>query len=89
MTYDLVVDIGTNALKVALFIAAPLLLAILITGLLVSIFQAVTQLNETTLSFVPKLIVASCVAAFSGSWMLNTLCDYFVTLYHTIPQLIS
>lgn len=88
MTPEMVVNIGQQALQMAILVAAPLLLAALVTGLLVSIFQAATSINEMTLTFIPKLIVMFIVLIISGPWMIETMTDYMARLFSSIPQLI-
>ncbi len=70
---------GTEAMKVALALAAPLLLVALVTGLIISILQAATQINEMTLSFIPKIIAVFIAIIIAGPWMLNLLLDYVRT----------
>jgi flagellar biosynthetic protein FliQ len=89
MTPTTVIEIGRHAVEVMLLVAAPLFLAALITGLVVSIFQAATQINETTLSFVPKLIVIFLTLIVAGPWMLTLLTDYMRRLYESIPTVIG
>jgi flagellar biosynthesis protein FliQ len=89
MTTTTVVDIGRQAMEVALLVSAPLFVAALVTGLLVSIFQAATQINETTLSFVPKLIVIFITLIVAGPWMITLMTDYMRRLYEAIPSLIG
>ncbi len=89
MTPATVMDIGRQAIEVTLLMSAPMLLAALIVGLIVSIFQAATQLNESTLQFVPKLVVMFLVLLVSGPWMLQYLMDYIQRLFESIPQLIG
>jgi len=84
-----IMTIGQHALWVTVMIASPVLLAGLAAGLVISIFQAATQINEMTLSFVPKIVVMGVVMLLAGSWMLNTLMDFTVRLVHSIPGLIS
>lgn len=88
MTPEVVVNIGQQALQMAILVAAPMLLAALVTGLLVSIFQAATSINEMTLTFIPKLIVMFIVLIIAGPWMIETMTDYMVRLFTSIPQLI-
>jgi flagellar biosynthetic protein FliQ len=88
MTPEVVVNIGQQALQMAILVAAPMLLSALVTGLLVSIFQAATSINEMTLTFIPKLIVMFIVLIISGPWMIETMTDYMVRLFTSIPQLI-
>jgi flagellar biosynthetic protein FliQ len=89
MTPDTVVTIVRQAIEVAMLSAGPLLLASLATGLLISIFQAATQINEMTLTFIPKLIVMFLVLVVLGPWMLSLLVDYVIRLYGSIPTLIG
>lgn len=89
MTPETVIQLGRNALEVLLIVSAPILLSALITGLLVSIFQAATQINEATLSFIPKLIVMFMTLIFAGPWMIETLTDFIKRLLESIPQLIG
>lgn len=87
MTPESVMTIGGHAMQVTLIVAAPVLAVVLVIGLLVSIFQAATQINEQTLSFIPKLVgvIASLVVA--GPWMLTTMVDYMRTVFTSIPSL--
>lgn len=81
--------IGRQALELTIVISAPILLAALVTGLLVSIFQAATQINEMTLSFIPKLLVMFLVMILTGPWMLGMMVDYMRQLFSSIPGIIS
>jgi flagellar biosynthetic protein FliQ len=87
MTPTTVVDIGRHAVEILLIISAPMLGAALVTGLLVSIFQAATQVNEMTLSFIPKLIVTAAALVLGGPFLLRVLTDYTITLFESIPAL--
>lgn len=89
MTPDTVMAIGSRALEMTLALAAPLLLAALITGIVVGAFQAATSINEMTLSFIPKLIAIALTLAIAGPWMLKTLIGYTRELILSIPGLIS
>lgn len=89
MTPGMVMEIGRQAIEVTLLIAGPLLLAALAVGLIISIFQAATQLNEATLQFVPKLVVMFLILLLAGPWMLQYLMDYIQRLFGSIPQLIG
>lgn len=86
MTQDFVVRLGMDAMWTGLKIAAPLLAVTLIVGLLISVFQAVTQINESTLSFVPKALAVLAALAFLGPWMLNTLVAYAATIFGALPS---
>ncbi|ELA3177924.1 TPA: flagellar biosynthesis protein FliQ [Klebsiella aerogenes] len=89
MTPESVMAIGTDAMKVALALAAPLLLAALISGLVVSLLQAATQINEMTLSFIPKILAVVATIIIAGPWMLNLLLDYMRTLFSNLPNIIG
>jgi flagellar biosynthetic protein FliQ len=89
MTPDTVVALVRQALEVAMLAAGPLLLASLAMGLLVSIFQAATQINEMTLSFIPKLLVMFVVLVVTGPWALQLLVDYVIRLLGSIPTLVG
>lgn len=85
MNQDQVVKLAMDALMLALKIGLPLLLAGLIVGLIVSVFQAVTQIQEMTLSFIPKILAVALVLIVAGPWMLDQLVGYTADLYHSIP----
>jgi len=85
MNSQMVLTMGQEALWMLLLIAAPVLGVVLVVGLLISLFQAVTQINEATLAFVPKLIAAVAVFALAGPWMLGTLVDYVRRTIEAIP----
>lgn len=89
MTPETVVTIGQQAVEMTLMISAPLLLTALVIGLVVSIFQAATQINEMTLSFIPKLIGIFAMLIFTGPWMVNTMVDYIQRLFGNIPWMIG
>ena len=88
MSPEIVVNLGQQALQVMLMVASPLLLSALLTGLLVSIFQAATSINEQTLTFIPKLVVMFVVLILAGPWMLGVMTDYMTRLFSSIPELI-
>jgi flagellar biosynthetic protein FliQ len=89
MTPETVTTIGQQALWVTMLIAAPLLLSALAVGLLVGMFQAATQINEMTMSFIPKLLVLVAALVISGPWMLGVIVNYTQQLMAQIPSLIS
>lgn len=89
MTPESVMALGTEAMKVALALAAPLLLAALISGTVVSLLQAATQINEMTLSFIPKILAVVATIIIAGPRMLNLLLDYMRTLFSNLPTLIG
>jgi len=86
MNAQMVLTMGQDALWMMLLISAPVLGIILVVGLLVSLFQAVTQINEATLAFVPKLVAAMAVFAIAGPWMLTSLIEYIRRTLEAIPS---
>ncbi|HXN10505.1 MAG TPA: flagellar biosynthesis protein FliQ [Steroidobacteraceae bacterium] len=89
MTPETVLSIGQRALEMTLMLAAPMLLTGLLIGLLVGIFQAATQINEMTLSFIPKLLGAAAMLVLVGPWMLKELVGYTRMLIESIPSLVG
>ncbi|EPF16412.1 Flagellar biosynthetic protein FliQ [Cedecea davisae] len=89
MTPESVMMMGTEAMKVALALAAPLLLVALISGLIISLLQAATQINEMTLSFIPKILAVFVTMVIAGPWMLNLLLDYMRSLLTNLPNIIG
>ncbi len=89
MTPESVMTIGRTAMEVCLLVAAPMLLVALIVGLIVSIFQAATQINEATLSFIPKLVGIFVALLLAGPWMLSVMLDYMRQVFTGIPGLIG
>jgi flagellar biosynthetic protein FliQ len=89
MTPETVVTIGRQALEMTLMLSAPLLLTALAVGLIVGIFQAATQINEMTLSFIPKLLAMAAVLALTGPWMIRQLVEYTRNLIESIPGMIG
>jgi flagellar biosynthesis protein FliQ len=89
MSPETVMTIGQRALEMAVMLAAPLLLTVLLIGLLVGVFQAATQINEMTLSFIPKLIGMAAAIVLAGPWMLKELVGYTRALIESIPSLIG
>jgi len=89
MTPTTVIELGRHAIEVTLLVSAPLFVAALATGLVVSIFQAATQINEATLSFVPKLVVTFLTLIIAGPWMITVMTDYMRRLFEAIPSMIG
>lgn len=89
MTPETVMTMGRTAMEVTLMVSAPLLLVALIIGLVISIFQAATQINEATLSFIPKLVGIFIALVVAGPWMLSTMLDYMRQVFTSIPGLIG
>lgn len=89
MTPQTVVTLGQGALELTLLVSAPMLLSALVVGLVVSIFQAATQINEMTLSFIPKLIAIFAAILVSGPWLITLMTDYMRRLITSIPTMIG
>jgi len=89
MTPESVMTMGRQAMEITLMVAAPMLLVALIIGLLVSIFQAATQINEATLSFIPKLVGIFVAMVVAGPWILSVLVDYMRQVLSGIPNLVG
>lgn len=88
-TTQTVMTVGQEALRMTLLLAAPLLIAALAVGLVISIFQAATQINEATLSFIPKVIAVFLVLLLVGPWMLQTMLDYMRNVLTSFPHMIG
>ena len=89
MSHTLVVDLARNAIMLALLIAGPMLVVALLVGLTVSVLQAVTQIQEQTLAFVPKLVGVSAVFLIALPWILQLLVKYTTELFRSLPSLVS
>ena len=87
MTEGMVLDLARHALTITLQLTLPILVFSLVSGLIVSVFQAVTQINEMTLAFVPKIIAVLVAAILFGPWMLNSLLAYVTNLFINLPAL--
>lgn len=88
MSEDIVIQLGQDALRTTAMLAAPLLLSTLVIGLAVSIFQALTQINEATLTFVPKMIVIAVIFVVAGPWMLDVMSSYTINLFESIATIV-
>ncbi len=89
MDQDSVMNLSSQAMEIAFKVALPILLVGLVVGLVISIFQAVTQIQEMTLSFIPKILAMGAVLIIAGPWMLNQMLDYTAELWTSIPQWIG
>jgi len=89
MNAQQVLAAGQQGLYLLLMVSAPVLLVVLVVGLVVSIFQAATQINEATLSFVPKVVAAVAVLGFAGPWMMTTLVEYLQRTLQAIPSAVG
>lgn len=88
MTEEIIIKLGQDALRTTAMLAAPMLLSTLVIGLAVSIFQALTQINESTLTFIPKMIVVALVFVLAGPWMMDVMSAYTVTLFENIATIV-
>ncbi len=86
MTAESTITLLNNALWITVMVTAPMLLAVLVVGVFIGMLQAATQINEMTLSFIPKLIILFLVLLFAGPWILKTLINYTTTLFMSIPE---
>jgi len=89
MTPEMVMNLAYQGMKVTLFLAGPLLLTALATGLLVSLFQAATQINEMTLSFIPKVLGVFLVLVLAGPWLIKLITGFTRELFLNIPMMVS
>lgn len=89
MTPETVMTMGRQAMEVTIMVAAPMLLVALAVGLIVSIFQAATQINEMTLSFIPKLVGIFIAMIVAGPWMLSVMTDYMRQMFSSIPSMVG
>jgi flagellar biosynthetic protein FliQ len=89
MSPESVMTMGRQAVEITLLVSAPLLAVALIIGLVISIFQAATQINETTLSFIPKLVGIFVALIIAGPWMMSIMLDYMRQLFSSIPTMVS
>ena len=87
MTPEFVIDIGRRAIETALMVAAPMLIAALLIGLLISIFQAATQINEQTMTFIPKIVGVFVTMLLFAPWMLQKIMNLFYMIFNIIPTL--
>lgn len=88
MTEELIIKLGQDAMRTTAMVAAPILGSALVVGLAVSVFQAVTQINEATLSFIPKILIVALVIALAGPWMLDVMSVYTTSLFENIATMV-
>lgn len=88
MSEELILKLGQDTLKTTAMLAAPMLVSALIVGLVVSVFQAVTQINEATLTFIPKMIVVGIVMVLAAPWMMDILNQFTVQLFENIGEMV-
>lgn len=88
MSEDVILNLSTNSLKTIAMVASPMLLGALLIGLLVSVFQAITQINEATLTFIPKMIIVTLIIVIAGPWMLDTLKGYTIEVFESVGEIV-
>ncbi len=88
MTEELIIRLGQDAIRTTAIISAPMLLSALVIGLIVSVMQAVTQINEATLTFIPKMVVIFIVIIVAGPWMLDVISHYTIELFENITMFV-
>jgi flagellar biosynthetic protein FliQ len=88
VTEEIIIKLGQDALRTTAMLAAPMLLSTLVIGLAVSIFQALTQINESTLTFIPKMVVVALVFVLAGPWMMDVMSSYTITLFENIATIV-
>lgn len=88
MNEDMILQLGGDALRTTAMLASPLLISALVAGLMVSIFQAITQINEATLTFIPKMVVVALVIMIAGPWMIDLMKSYSIDLFENIHMLV-
>ncbi|MBF0109667.1 MAG: flagellar biosynthesis protein FliQ [Magnetococcales bacterium] len=89
MPTETVLELVIDALKTALIISAPMLLTALVVGIVISLFQSVTQIQEMTLTFIPKILATFLALSLTLPWMLETMMDYFKRLFDSIPGIVN
>lgn len=89
MNQDYILDLTNQSLKITAILGAPMLIGALVTGILVSLFQAVTQINEQTLSFIPKILVIGAALVIFGPWMIDTMSTFTRDLIVSIPSIVA
>ncbi len=88
MTPEMVMSMAYQGMRVTLFLAGPILLSALMTGLLISLFQAATQINEMTLTFIPKILAVFAVLVIAGPWLVGLITDFTQRLFTNIPSMV-
>lgn len=88
MTEELIIQLGQDALRTTALLSGPLLISTLVIGLAVSIFQALTQINEATLTFIPKMLIVALVLVLAGPWMMDVMTHYTVNLFENLATFV-
>lgn len=88
MDSDIIIQLGQDALKTTAMLAAPMLITTLVIGLIVSVFQALTQINEATLTFIPKMLAIAIIIVLAGPWMVDLISNYTINLMENISSIV-
>ncbi len=88
MNEDMIINLSTSTLKTIALVSSPMLLGALVIGILVSVFQAITQINEATLTFIPKMIVVTLIIILAGPWMLDTLKGFTIEIFESVGDIV-
>ena len=88
MNEDVVINLSTMSLKTIFWVSAPMLISALVVGIVVSVFQAITQINEATLTFIPKMVIVALVIVLAGPWMLDTLTGFTTELFNNAGEIV-
>lgn len=88
MNEDVIIQLSTMSLKTIAFVSAPMLISALVVGLIVSVFQAITQINEATLTFIPKMLVVAVVIVLAGPWMLDYLAGFTTEMFNSAGEIV-
>lgn len=88
MNEDLIIKLGQDAMRTTAMIAGPILAVTLVVGLMISVFQALTQINEATLTFVPKILVVALIIILAGPWMMDVMTSYTINLFENIATMV-
>jgi flagellar biosynthesis protein FliQ len=88
MNEDMIINLSSSTLKTIALVSSPMLLGALVIGILVSVFQAITQINEATLTFIPKMIVVTLIIMLAGPWMLDTLKGFTIEIFESVGDIV-
>ncbi|MBY0385554.1 flagellar biosynthesis protein FliQ [bacterium] len=88
MNEDMILNLSTSSLKTIALVSSPMLIGALLIGLIVSIFQAVTQINEATLTFIPKMVIVTLIIVIAGPWMLDTLKGFTIEIFESVGDIV-
>jgi flagellar biosynthesis protein FliQ len=88
MNEDMIINLSTSTLKTIALVSSPMLLGALVIGILVSVFQAITQINEATLTFIPKMVIVTLIIILAGPWMLDTLKGFTIEIFESVGDIV-